>query len=954
MKSRRNLVIKKLVAFSLMFAITINSFLGVPVKAYAQEQSNEKFPYTIYTADTQDSITLNIDNVTVNGDIQTNGILVNNSLNGNLNSTITESANTEMIHIHNKLQEKYFADAERHTEDYTLTEMNMNINKPLYVVGLLNLKGNVSLNSAMGAITDVHINGETINSNNSVIYSKFGNITIDCSQVSVNGLIYAPFGTVSIDCSNFNMNGIIIAKNLIVNGKCANINYNHSVAEFVGTESEDTNWSEEDLKYLPEHLKETTYVVTNPDSAVTKVSVSLSGDETMDGVTTIDSIMNKDIICTEVVGLVGEPFSIESTCSFEKATITFSVDQSKLGDTSFEDLLFLWYDEANYQFVELDTVYDVENSTVSTKTTHFSKYMIVDKRLWFDAWEVQLDYNKKNPNIPAPDFTYNTVLVIDCSGSMSSYDNVTTAPANSSYEAQYSRKCKRIDAAMRFVDSIDSGDRVGIVLFESSICGVVGLTDNKTTLRDMLQNVKSSGGTYFNAAFNKAYSLFDEQSFDTGNVNRIIFLTDGEDYLSSSTLQTAVNKGIKIYTVGLGGSTRDASLKHIAETTGGEFYKALTADELVDIYTDVGIGDDFDKTDSDGDGLYDAVEAAGIRIQNGTIIYGCDPADDDTDDDGLKDGQEIVPTIRWRFKYNYPSNVPDEGRAKEYYFYMNSSPVGGCITSHNYVNNICTKCGESQYALGSLEYENGVKARASALLPNEMNPLNIIKAKIEIKMADYEAATGDKFINDAHMHAFLDGFNEDVFWAYGDGISTELSLGGVAIEYLTSNPSFIPVTMPLEVHLFRNKLNRAPVDLESMMTQGDNWTLLKAGDSIYHMRGTDGTYNLKFVSKCGKFEAVYDKNGVLLTEVNDPVNMGTYNYCTPDNKLIHAILDVGTYARYGNISTKDLEPEKPSVRDLEPIVEEYRQEIKDLFESEKSAAEKVSEYNKIKSKYFEQ
>lgn len=63
------------------------------------------------------------------------------------------------------------------------------------------------------------------------------------------------------------------------------------------------------------------------------------------------------------------------------------IDRSKLGDTEFDNLLFLWYDEENDNFVELDTVLDEDNSTVSVETTHFSKYMLVDKVEWFNAWK---------------------------------------------------------------------------------------------------------------------------------------------------------------------------------------------------------------------------------------------------------------------------------------------------------------------------------------------------------------------------------------------------------------------------------------------------------------------------------------------------------------------------------------------------------------------------------------
>lgn len=40
-------------------------------------------------------------------------------------------------------------------------------------------------------------------------------------------------------------------------------------------------------------------------------------------------------------------------------------NQKKLGDAEFDNLLFLWCNEENDEFVGLDTFYDDENSTVS-------------------------------------------------------------------------------------------------------------------------------------------------------------------------------------------------------------------------------------------------------------------------------------------------------------------------------------------------------------------------------------------------------------------------------------------------------------------------------------------------------------------------------------------------------------------------------------------------------------
>ena len=93
--------------------------------------------------------------------------------------------------------------------------------------------------------------------------------------------------------------------------------------------------------------------VENEDCAVTEVRVAMAGTGNIQKTTTVESIMNKDVLYTDVVGLIGEPFEIETTSKFDKATLTYVIDKSKLGDTEFDNLLFLWYDEENDNFVEL-------------------------------------------------------------------------------------------------------------------------------------------------------------------------------------------------------------------------------------------------------------------------------------------------------------------------------------------------------------------------------------------------------------------------------------------------------------------------------------------------------------------------------------------------------------------------------------------------------------------------
>ena len=62
------------------------------------------------------------------------------------------------------------------------------------------------------------------------------------------------------------------------------------------------------------------------------------------------------------------------------------------------------------------------------------------------------------------------------------------------------------------------------------------------------------------------------------------------------------------------------------------------------------------------------------------------------------------------------------------------------------------------------------------------------------------------------------------------------------------------------------------------------------------MFGTNGEFNLNFSSSKNTgyiYEAVYNKDGVLLTEDNSPINVGTYNYCSDQaDKALHQIFDI--------------------------------------------------------------
>jgi len=778
-------------------ALAMTASLAAVMPAAAEETA--KYPYAIFAADEAAGISVNTDSFTLNGNAYTNGVFSTTAQYPNINGTVTDyddiedntegeetedvfDVNKDMILIHTKLADKYFTEnCDTYNEDYTYSDMNININNSVYVTGRLSLDGNISLNNAVGAVSDVDLSGGNLNGNNTVIYSKFGDIDISNSQASVNGLIYAPFGTVTIDCDNFNMNGLIIAQNVVIDGYGANINYSSSWAELVGTESEELSWTFDDWQYLADtdedglpnliekeigsdpynpdtdgdglpdgyealtlgtdptkpdtddngvldcdedfdedgltNLQEyeqgtepynedtdgdglkdgeeintygtdplkvdtdddglddgdeiyfetdplnpdsdgngisdgdekrsQTFIhkVENEDCAVTEVHVTMEGTGNLQKTTTVESIMNKDILCSDVVGLVGEPFSIETTSQFDTATLTYVIDKSKLGDTEFDNLLFLWYDEENDNFVELDTILDEENSTVSVETAHFSKYMIVDGKEWYRAWQdIYTKINEsKGQHIP------NATVLISKS---SNIYNVNNANRNELIVSN-------------IVDSMSDSDIMSFLTYQNAGGMNTDFTSVKSALKwDPIYYSRTANASY---GIGLAAVILNDEAM--GYNSKIIFITDSSVSVDSRFLKLAINNKIPIYFFCIG-DFNTAALIGYAQLTGGKVYSAKTAAEINQSCNEIGPKTFVGETDTDGDGFTDIEEMSGLIVSSNCKIVNTDYMKADTDDDGLDDNEEVDVELT---KVEIPGKQDNPSTFK-YYHHMNSDP----------------------------------------------------------------------------------------------------------------------------------------------------------------------------------------------------------------------------------------------------------------------------------------
>ena len=408
-----------------------------------------------------------------------------------------------------------------------------------------------------------------------------------------------------------------------------------------------------------------THAVENEACVVTEVSVTLEGTGCLQTNTHIESIMDKHVLCSNVVGLIGEPFEIETESEFEQATLTFKIDKTKLEDVLFENLMFLWYDEENNQFVELDTIHDEQAGCVSVETTHFSKYVLVNRDDWFGAWKFDFNY----ATMFADSYT---AYIIDCSSDMEELDPIKTKRY---FDYRYGierieRNCYRTEAVSRFIDNAPDTEMISIYFSTNGRNGCIKFTNDRIALKDYLVYcILSTAGPSYSWAMDNLIESVEKINLLNMNAAKKAVIIAGNDNPRdlSEVAEDCISNGIVVDVIYIGGDGEAPFLKALCNETGGIFYRINAVDELSKLYDEISTSGNFDRTDSDGDGLYDIVEESGMRLQDGRIIY-TKVGDDDSDDDGLLDGEEINPKPVYCVRYDNGEKISG------YCFKMYSDP----------------------------------------------------------------------------------------------------------------------------------------------------------------------------------------------------------------------------------------------------------------------------------------
>lgn len=198
------------------------------------------------------------------------------------------------------------------------------------------------------------------------------------------------------------------------------------------------------------------------------------------------------------------------------------------------------------------------------------------------------------------------VLALDISGSMASKD----------FEPSRFQAAK--DVAIKFVNQRNN-DNMGLVVFAGESLSLMPLTYDRAALINAIQSVEMGDLTDGTAIGDGMASAINRLVSGKAKSKSIILLTDGSNNAGEvppiTAAQIAKKEGIKVYTIGVGtdGSIQitdpygfstttletkidEASLKKIADITGGKFFRAKDEKMLQNVFKEI---DALEKTKLD-------------------------------------------------------------------------------------------------------------------------------------------------------------------------------------------------------------------------------------------------------------------------------------------------------------------------------------------------------------------
>ena len=391
--------------------------------------------------------------------------------------------------------------------------------------------------------------------------------------------------------------------------------------------------------------------VTSDDVDTVKASVKISLNGKQINTLSVNRFNNDFLFPEDMPGYIGGAYDFKVEGEFDQATLSFEFDEALLDEENFDPVIF-YFNEEWQSLEELET--KVEGNVATAETTHFSKYILLNRNFYkpsiFDWVDELTDSTNLNREI---------VFCIDDSGFIKNAD-----PEN-----------RRLGIVEKIIDDSDARTKIGILKYDSNeimfsdglvhcdesgketLRGCLKFDDSNMSKEEEKRVFNSRGGAFLYCGIDEALKHFSEEK-DDQTARTLIILTSGDaaDWISHNGMKNKLSRsGVTAHVIrfieneAYANGLESSDMKELAECTGGKKYDLVKEDDLDNLYEELFKGIEI-ASDSDNDGIPDAYED-GFVLFNGCSIK-LNKNNPDTDGDGLLDGEEIVLTMNYMMTDN--------------------------------------------------------------------------------------------------------------------------------------------------------------------------------------------------------------------------------------------------------------------------------------------------------------
>lgn len=336
----------------------------------------------------------------------------------------------------------------------------------------------------------------------------------------------------------------------------------------------------------------------------------------------------------QVSGYIGSAYDFNLDGEFLSGTLSFKVDPKLFQDEEFEPAIYyIDVNNQSYELIENQSV-NQETGVISAEIEHFSMYVLLNKKKFEEVFKTDIKDAVSDDEMNKP---LDIVFAIDSSGSMSTNDPqniriqvvrdfidffaendrgaIVDFDSSAKLLSELTTDKEKLKDAVGRIDasggtSLSAAMKLGLNQFpyltkdsmqtseidiidqpfydEGESQDVESIELEEQISEDEISN-ESLTGEYEEVVEGETYTLPVNDSLGVNATSEprdaqryIILLTDGEGSYNHIYTQEAIAKGVKVHTIGLGSEVDEVLLKQIAEETGGNYYFAEEANDLLD------------------------------------------------------------------------------------------------------------------------------------------------------------------------------------------------------------------------------------------------------------------------------------------------------------------------------------------------------------------------------------